>query len=322
MIEPDGDNDSFVTQESQPAPPIADTTALKMRPFAFALLSLAGIFFIYQVVGGGLTLLIFGESVTEGNVEWMRLSTMVAQILFLLAPTLVLMKVQHGAFDTVVPRRIPRASEAVLALVGVFSLEQVMEGYLFFQDKIPLPESLRPFIEQIRKLIEETYRLLVQAHSLPELFFVILVVALTPAICEELLFRGLVQKNIALATNKKWGYILTGIIFGLYHVNPFLIVPLISLGVFFGFLMHRSETILLPMLAHFANNLASILGTYYEGDVKDPAALSMFNSLSEYSSTFVISTTIGFAIIFLISMYFYLQTTSRLHSSENTVLPA
>ena len=71
MIEPDGDNDSFGTQESQPAPPLSDTAALKMRPFAFALLSLAGIFFIYQVVGGGLTLLIFGESVTEGNVEWM-----------------------------------------------------------------------------------------------------------------------------------------------------------------------------------------------------------------------------------------------------------
>jgi hypothetical protein len=46
----------------------------------------------------------------------------------------------------------------------------------------------------------------------------------------------------------------------------------------------------------------------------------MFNSLSEYSSTFVLSTMVGFAIIFLISMYFYFQTTSGLHSSENAVL--
>jgi membrane protease YdiL (CAAX protease family) len=319
MFEPDGHNDSLGTQESQSPPPISEIAALKMRPFAFALLSLAGIFFLYQVVGGGLTLLIFGEAVTKENVEWMRLSTMLAQILFLLFPTLVLMKMQHGTFSSVVPRRIPRPSEVVLALAGVFSLEQVMEGYLFFQDKIPLPESLRPFIEQIRRMIEETYRLLVQAHSVPELFFVILVVALTPAICEELLFRGLIQKNITLATSKKSGYILAGIIFGLYHVNPFLIVPLIALGTFFGFLMYRSETILVPMLAHFTNNVISILGTYYEGDVKDPDTLSMFNSLSEYSSTFVISTMVGFAIIFLISMYFYFQTTSGLHSSENAV---
>lgn len=319
MIEPYGDNNSVDTQESQPPPAISEVEALKMRPFAFALLSLAGIFFLYQVVGGGLTLLIFGETVTEENVGWMRLSTMLAQILFLLLPTLVLMKMQHGSFSSVVPRRTPRPSEVVLALVGVFSLEQVMEGYLFFQDKIPLPESLRPFIEQIRKMIEETYRLLVQAHSVPELFFVILVVALTPSICEELLFRGLIQKNITLATSKKSGYIFAGIIFGLYHVNPFLIVPLMALGILFGFLMYRSETILVPMLAHFTNNVVSILGTYYESDVRDAGTLSMFNSLSEYSSTFVLSTMVGFAIIFLISMYYYFQTTSGLHSSEKTV---
>jgi len=159
----------------------------------------------------------------------------------------------------------------------------------------------------------------VEAHSVPELFFVILVVALTPAICEEILFRGLIQKNMTLATSKKSGYILAGIIFGLYHVNPFLIVPLTALGILFGFLMYRSETILVPMVAHFTNNLVSILGTYYESDTKDPGALSMFNSLSEYSSTFVISTTIGFGIIFLVSMYFYFQTTSNLHLSETAV---
>ena len=189
------------------------------------------------------------------------------------------------------PWRIPKATEFVLAVVGVFSLQQVMEGYLFFQDKIPLPESIRPFLETVRKLIEETYTMLVQAHSPSELLFVIIVVALTPAICEELLFRGLIQKNMTLATNKKWGFVFTGIIFGLYHVNPFLIVPLVGLGILFGFFMARSETILIPMAAHFINNLVSVIGVYYESDIKDSSALSMFNSLSDYSATFVLSTT-------------------------------
>ncbi len=314
MSEDDGRNDSLAPQESPPPSSVLEIDALKMRPLGFAVLALLSIFILYQVIGGGLTLLIFGQSVTSENVQWMRLSTMVAQILFLLVPTLVMMKIQHGKTASVVPWRIPKSSEVVLALVGVFSLQQVMEGYLFFQDKIPLPESLRPFIEQVRRIIEETYTLLVQAHSVPELFFVILVVALTPAICEELLFRGLLQKNLTLATNKKAGFIFTGIIFGLYHLNPFLIVPLVALGVFFGFLMFRSETILVPMLAHFTNNVVSIIGTYGDSDVKDPGALSMLNSLSEYSSMYVFSTMIGFGIVFLISMYFYFLTTSRLQT--------
>src|SRR5208283_2686949 len=126
-----------------------------MNPLGFVVLALAAIFFLYQVVGGGITLLLFGQSVTNDNVQWMRVATMLAQIVFLLIPTLILMRVQHGSIRSSLPGRIPKAAEFVLAAVGVFSLQQVMEGYLFFQDKIPLPESIRPFLETVRKLIEE-----------------------------------------------------------------------------------------------------------------------------------------------------------------------
>ena len=312
MDEP-GDHSTGIAPEEKPAgASILGTNGLRMNPLGFIILALAGVFFLYQVVGGGLTLLLFGQSVTNDNVQGMRIATMLAQIIFLLIPTVILIRIQHGAARPVLPWRVPKATEFVLAAVGVFSLQQVMEGYLFFQDKIPLPESLRPFIEMIRKMIEETYTMLVQAHSPSELLFVIIVIALTPAICEELLFRGLIQKNMALATNRKTGFILTGIIFGLYHMNPFLIVPLAGLGILFGFFMYRSETMLIPMAAHFINNLVSVIGVYYESDIKNSAALSMFNSLSDYSSTFVLSTTLGFVIVFVISMYFYWQVTSGL----------
>ena len=314
MDENGGNNNGFPAVEKSAVAEFSETGALKMNPLGFVVLALAVIFILYQVVGGGITLLLFGQSVTSDNVQWMRLATMLAQIVFLLIPTLFLMRIQHGSVRPSLPSRIPKATEFVLAVVGVFSLQQVMEGYLFFQDKIPLPESIRPFVETIRKMIEETYTMLVQAHSPSELLFVIIVVALTPAICEELLFRGLIQKNLTLATDKKWGFVLTGIIFGLYHVNPFLVVPLVGLGILFGFFMARSGTILIPMAAHFINNLVSVLGVYYESDIKDSSALSMFNSLSDYSAAFVLSTTIGFGIIFIITMYFYWQVTSGFHA--------
>jgi membrane protease YdiL (CAAX protease family) len=303
------------------AAPFPEAGFLRMNPLGFVILALAAIFFLYQVVGGGITLLLFGQSITSDNVQWMRVATMLAQVLFLLIPTLILMKIQHGSTRRSLPWRVPKATEFVLAAIGVFSLQQVMEGYLFFQDKIPLPESVRPFLETVRKMIEETYTMLVRAHSPFELLFVIIVVALTPAICEELLFRGLIQKNMTLATNKKAGFIFTGLIFGLYHVNPFLIVPLVGLGILFGFFMARSETILIPMAAHFINNLVSVVGVYYESDIKDSAALSMFNSLSDYSAAFVLSTTAGFGIIFLIAMYFYWQVTSGFHVSAGREAP-
>jgi uncharacterized protein len=305
-------NADFHSVEKPTVASIVTSKVMRMNPLGFVVFALAGIFFLYQVVGGGLTLLLFGQSITNENVQWMRAGTMLAQLIFLLIPTVLLMRVRHGSIRFSLPWRVPKSTEFVLAVVGVFSLQQVMEGYLFFQDKIPLPESLRPFIEMVRKLIEETYTMLVQAHSPLELLFVIVVVAVTPAICEELLFRGLIQKNMTLATNKKAGFIFTGIIFGLYHMNPFLVVPLVGLGILFGLFMYRSETILISMVAHFVNNLVSVLGVYYESDMKNSTALSMFNSLSDFSSTFVLSSTLGFGIIFLVTMYFYWQVTSGL----------
>ena len=124
-------------EASEVLPPGVD--ALRMNPLGFVFLALAAIFFLYQVVGGGLTWLIFGTSVTLENVQMMRLATMISQIVFLLIPTLILMRFQHGSTRAVLPRRMPKASEFVLAVIGVFSLQQAMEGYLFFQDKIPLP---------------------------------------------------------------------------------------------------------------------------------------------------------------------------------------
>ena len=305
-------NADFHSVEKPTVASIVTSKVMRMNPLGFVVFALAGVFFLYQVVGGGLTLLLFGQSITNDNVQWMRAGTMLAQLIFLLIPTVVLMRIRHGLIRFSLPWRVPKSTEFVLAVVGVFSLQQVMEGYLFFQDKIPLPESLRPFIEMVRKLIEETYTMLVQAHSPLELLFVIVVVAVTPAICEELLFRGLIQKNMTLATNKKAGFIFTGIIFGLYHMNPFLVVPLVGLGILFGLFMYRSETILISMVAHFVNNLVSVLGVYYESDMKNSTSLSMFNSLSDFSSTFVLSSTLGFGIIFLVTMYFYWQVTSEL----------
>jgi len=299
------------TEIPTPALPLPEENAVRIRPVLFAALSLIIIFFLYQVVGGGLTLLIFGSSITAGNVQWMRAATMIAQILFLLVPTLFLIRYQHGSFRRAFSWRFPKASEVILAIVAVFSLQQVMEGYLFFQDMIPLPESIRPFVEMMKRLIEETYQQLVEAHSPGELMFVLLVVSLTPAVCEELLFRGLIQKNLVLGTGKTAGYVATGIIFGLYHVNPFLVVPLVSLGILFSFFMSRSGTILVPIAAHFTNNVVSTFGVYFGGRPESSEALKMFNSLSDYSAQFVLSSTLGFGLIFAVSLYFYHQVTSR-----------
>lgn len=293
-----------------------------MQPLGFAVLALIGIFILYQLIGGALTAVLFGVGVTRENVAVMRWSTFAAQILFLFLPTWFLMRWQNGSVSFVVGIRKPKVAEILLTVVGVFSLEQFFEGYLILQDKIPIPPSIQPIINYVEKVIEETFRLLVHAHSMPELLVVFLVVALTPAVCEEFLFRGLIQKNLTLATTKTKGFVWTGIIFAVYHLNPFLLVPLIALGIYLGFLRARSGTIVIPMIAHFTNNFASVIGEHMQAKAISSPEVNFLLGAEDVALPVVAAMMIGSALIFLLSLYVYLHVTSSLQQAENSEVVA
>lgn len=96
------------------------------------------------------------------------------------------------------------------------------------------------------------------------LFVNILVIALTPAICEELLFRGVLQKIFS----EKWG-IHAGIwvaafIFSAIHFQFFGFIPRMLLGAIFGYLLVWSGSLWLPILAHFINNFMAVLTNHFE----------------------------------------------------------
>lgn len=293
--------------------------SVRYSPLGFSFVSLVIIFILYQLVGGGLSLIITGGNFTPENVNTARAITMAAQFLFLLLPTLWLMNRQHRSIASIISWKMPGLTETVLAVIGMVALLQAAEGYTYFQDLIPIPEAIRPFIDKIKEVIDQAYRILVSTSSVGELIWVVAVVAITPAICEEILFRGLIQKNMSLATNPRRGFILTGIIFGLYHFNPFLAVPLIALGVYFSFLRYRSQTIILPMIAHFINNGISTVSVYAYG--YDASDVPSFIGASQ-SMMSVLSSTAMFLFVFIITMVLYVKATERrsaAHSEPPTI---
>lgn len=87
------------------------------------------------------------------------------------------------------------------------------------------------------------------------------VIAIIPAIGEELLFRGLIQNLFRRATkNHHVAIWLTGFIFAAIHMQFFGLFPRMFLGVVFGYLYHWSGKLSVAMIAHLVNNgLALIL---------------------------------------------------------------
>lgn len=269
---------------------------LRSSPIAMTVIALSAIFVLYQLIGGGIAFVVFG-SPSKGNVFGFRLATMIAQFVFILVPTVAFARWQGADLRKVFRLNLPDIAQVVLAVVGVVSLQQIAQIYIYVQDALLPIEKLSPIFDVLRKMMEESYARLVEAKTPLEYAFVVLVVALTPSICEEALFRGLVQYNLEVAGGAKIGYIVSGIAFAVYHTNPFSFIPLVALGIYFGYLVYRSNSIFLGMVAHFVNNFTATYAYYRFGKE------SFIGSPEKMSLSFTVAVGVLALLVFIGSIY-------------------
>ena len=276
----------------------------RMSPVAFAVLSLIVVFVLYQIVGGA-ALLLFGGQPSADTVGLFRWFTLLGQIIGILLPTLLLIRLRNPDVAGYLRVKLPSPLEILVVVVAVFSLQQVLQGYLALQEAIPLPHAVNEIVERVKDLFEETYRILVSAESIPEFMFVVLIVAAVPALAEEFLFRGIVQRSMEETAGGLRGAVLAGVIFGAFHMNPFSLVPLIALGVFFGYLVFRSQNITLAVAAHFFNNFIACTASYLH--LKDDFVVVAPDRAS--SLGLVAVNTSVFGMVFLLSLLYFKRLT-------------
>lgn len=88
------------------------------------------------------------------------------------------------------------------------------------------------------------------------------ILALMPAVGEEVAFRGLLQRSIrtpAIAITA------SAVGFALLHADPIHIIGVLPLGFYLAFLGHRTGSLFVPIVAHMANNTIAVLATQVTG---------------------------------------------------------
>lgn len=119
-------------------------------------------------------------------------------------------------------------------------------------------------VEQWMKNSEENAemitRVFLNVDTTGGLLFNLFMIAFLPAIGEELLFRGVIQRIITKMTyNHHWGIWITAILFSALHMQFYGFVPRMLLGVLFGYLLVWSGSMWLPIVAHFLNNAIAVV---------------------------------------------------------------
>jgi membrane protease YdiL (CAAX protease family) len=151
----------------------------------------------------------------------------------------------------------------VLGVCFMVTISPIVEWNMSVQ----FPDFMKSFDEWARakedQLIGVT-KLLTNFTSINQFLFSLLVIALLPAIGEELVFRGLIQNEILRGgSNPHLAIWIAAFLFSAIHMQFFGFFPRMLLGAMFGYLYWWSGNLMIPILAHFIHNGFTLTMIYF-----------------------------------------------------------
>ena len=144
-----------------------------------------------------------------------------------------------------VPGRAALIGALLMAPSSCILLQQM---HTWQTNLFPMPDELNALVEAVRNL----------GQTRAGLALLLAATALSPPICEELLYRGILLSSL----RRRWGplpsTIVVALLFSLAHLHPYRIVLTAALSVLLTYVVLRSGSVYLSMLLHFTVNGLSV----------------------------------------------------------------
>lgn len=138
-----------------------------------------------------------------------------------------------------------------------------------FNQHLELPKAFHG-IEKWMKMTEEQNDNLSQQwlniNSLFDLLINVFVIALIPALGEELFFRGALLQIIRGWKGMIVAIWVTAFIFSAIHFQFYGFLPRMLMGAMFGYLLLWTDNLWIPVIAHFVNNFIAVAFYYLQNN--------------------------------------------------------
>ncbi|MGY0039545.1 CPBP family intramembrane glutamic endopeptidase [Pedobacter sp. NJ-S-72] len=230
-----------------------------------SVLSIAVILGVYGTEGlSNAVLLTGGDSVSAAVLKASQVLT--TGCMFILPPLMLAWteKIKVSNFYGFIK---PKASLLFLVLMIMLCSMPLMEWIGLANQKMVLPEFLKPVENWMRNKEDEAMKmtiLLLKTKNIFDFLINIAVIALLPAIGEELMFRGGVQRSFTkMFKNPHVAIWITAFIFSAIHLQFFGFFPRLFLGAAFGYIYLWTGSLWYAMLAHFINNAYAVSVAWY-----------------------------------------------------------
>lgn len=158
----------------------------------------------------------------------------------------------------------------ILVIVFMLAIMPAIEFISTLNACYSLPDSLKD-VEDILHAIDEsanqsTLRAL-SGEGVGAFILNLIAIAITPAICEEMFFRGVFQKYlVGNMKNPHVAILITAFIFSAIHMQFSGIIPRFILGMVLGYIFYMSGSLWLSIMAHVTNNALVVIVVFFSKD--------------------------------------------------------
>ncbi|MDG2448634.1 MAG: CPBP family intramembrane metalloprotease [Saprospiraceae bacterium] len=260
---------------------------------------------LFTLLGQGLTFLLLkmggmtvGPEMLE-NLEgsnqrqWIRLATAIGHIIsFTLSSLLFLYLFHRSTYSKFLKSNvIPQNGLLWMCLILLIVAYPIVIKLSEWNMLLPLPDWAVNSSEHTEALLKG----ILQMDGISELLMSIFLVGITPAIGEELLYRGIVQNKFIKHTgNEHIGIFIASFLFSLNHLQLERLLPFMMLGLVLGYSYHYTKSFWVPVLLHFINNSFQVVALYgnqdmiSELDLNNPPQLPIYGLILSIFATLAI----------------------------------
>lgn len=243
------------------------------------ILQLVFLFFFLSLVVTALFFLLFGAT---QHSDTLRIQMMLQRIFMFVLPPLILAYLWYNKpYVWLKLTKFPKFWQCVAVVFLSVVLVPMVNVLSDFNAQMVLPEWLSGVAAWMKNLedtaAELTLRLL-NVNTPTLLIQNLILVAVVPALGEELFFRAGIQNIISEKKNIHAAIWITAFVFSAIHFQFYGFLPRMLLGGLYGYLVYWSGSLWLPILAHFVNNGLAVILYYLSFNgaaISDPDTLGL-----------------------------------------------
>lgn len=237
-----------------------------------------------------------------GSIISLSMAQIISVLILFVLPVLLLSFVyKRDIFGFLNMLKAPSIMQIIMVLALILSSNLFLNYLIEINKMIPLNEGLAvKFTALQESTIAMQEKFLAFSNGF-EFILILFVMAILPALAEEMYFRGLIEGVLFdLKVGPIHAIFISSLLFAMVHFQFYYLLPLFFMGALLGYVYYRTKNLWLTIIAHFVNNGLMVLFT--------ATNKIGFTNLDIEGTPSALVSGIGFIIFLAVIYYFHNKT--------------